>query len=164
MIRYSDDEITQMSEAVSKLIIQSPTNNLIEIYEVDKLINLLHIRAEKYDSREFCEELSQLKDKWEKENPNKEFKVPRNQQNPNYNQILKFLKRLRSQSQATQESTAKILNEMVEFIRTLQRTEIQLNKDFIPQLIEPLPDVRILPLTSKGLEHYFHYLFTKHSK
>jgi len=155
IVRYSKEQIATIEGKVSKFIIPDPNDELIEIYETDKLINLMNIRVEKYDSPEFQTELQELKEKWVKENtdPKKEFKVPRHIQNPNYNQVLKFLKELRNPT-ATPDQKAETLKGFLLFVQNF----VTLPLDYKQSFLNYLPDIRLID----DLETYFNYLNTRY--
>ena len=63
----SPEELESMTAKIKTLIIPDPNDKLKIIYEVDKLVNILDIRAEKFYSREWKEELLALEAKWNKD-------------------------------------------------------------------------------------------------
>ena len=150
-------------------ILPDPNDELIHIYEIDKLMNLLNIHIEKYDSREFSEELLFLKTEHtvNPNNENKPFKIPRQQQNPHYDRITEYLNSLRAASKSNEDITS-ILKQMITFIQvnlppTPNIPSSYLSDNFSPTLINPVPDVRTIALTNEGLQEYFNYLLSRYS-
>jgi phage/plasmid-associated DNA primase len=73
------------------------------------------MRADKYDSPEHKRALDRLRTKFEEnpENSDKEFKVPRMIQNPNFDEILRFLKEIRTQKRKQDlTNLANFINEL----------------------------------------------------
>ena len=64
LLEISEEDIEKYREKVKNFIIPDPNDELIEIYEIDKLVNLIGIRAEKYYSPEYHTELEELRKKW----------------------------------------------------------------------------------------------------
>jgi len=150
LFEYSSKKLAEFESKLQEFVIPDPNEELIQIYETDKLINLLHIRAEKYDSPEFSTELAELKAQSQNK---KDFKVPRHIQNPNFDQVLSFLKSLR-QAKNTPDQVLEIIHKLLQFSHAF--TEIP--DDFQPKIMNHLIDVRIITT----IEEYFHYLLTRY--
>ena len=94
-----------MTAKIKTFIIPDPNDKLKIIYEVDKLVNILDIRAEKFYSREWKEELLALEAKWNKDKAenklsvhekDKQFTAPLNVHNPNHAKIVKLIDAIHS--------------------------------------------------------------------
>lgn len=104
-MNFTNEEINEFKEQIANFVIPDPNDELIPMYEMEKIKNLLNIRAEKYDSPEHQEELIKLKKEHIGANKgnstnHKEFKVARNKQNPNYTNLFNFLNQIRKLSSA----------------------------------------------------------------
>lgn len=139
-------------------IVPDPPERLIQIYETDKLVNLLGIRAEKYDSPEFSQELSKLKEQFylankESGTGNKEFQVPRNIQNPNYNAVLSFLKSFRAKGDPADK-----LELFVKFVEFCHKFNKNIDNSHQPVKLTDKPDVRCI----RTIDEYANYIYTKY--
>lgn len=137
---------------INKFIIPDPNDKLINIYEIDKLANLLNIRAEKNDSKEHKSHNSDASvgDNVDKD---KETKIARNILNPNYSEMIELIGDIRK------EKSASAINKLLTFVHKFKpHIDLNLRKGIA------IPDVRCVPNNKDGLYYFFDYLFIKYVK
>lgn len=143
---------------INKQIVPDPPDDLREMYEQRVLVELSFLRAEKFDSPEHREELKNIA---------KNGEVPRNIQNGNYDQLIKYYKAIVKSNTPLQVVSHCIkIKEFLEKIHkrvNTQGTNTQLGKTqgFLPFIYKPKYlnysiDVRCCDT----LELYFNYMIT----
>ena len=183
---FSTDQIQEFETLTRQFIIPDPNEELTHIYEMDKLVNLIGIRAEKYDSPEFSQELQQSQQLNSQTNPkppsesslalssqalssqalssqsliSQAFKIPRNILNPNYTYIYDLLNKIRDKNQSVEirKSTFELL---LNFLKEFRKFEIfgKPKFEFIyPQKLNYIPDVRLI----ETLDLFLIYLYNKY--
>jgi hypothetical protein len=107
---YTSKEIDELETIRRTFIIADPPKDLQKLYEVNRIADLLGIRAEMYDSPEFQHVVEEMRQKNGDKNC---FKIPRNKQNPNFDQLLKHLDSIRK------ENKLLCLRRFVEFLEDI---------------------------------------------
>lgn len=166
----SDIQIKNNQKKIDNFIIPDPNEELITIYEIDRLINIIGIRAEKYKSPEFKNELENIKNEkgYSEKTVNKtnqkktkllksksklvipksnQFKIPLGVQNPNYTEILKILSKIRKGD----KDNFKILVDKITNLNIIKTKDTYILKKFNVPV-----DVRLI----NSLDSYLDYLYS----
>ena len=148
--KFSESDLIKFKKYLDNQVINKPSEALLVIYEKRILHELSYLRAEKYDSPEHQKELKQL----QKESGNN--KVPRNNQNPNYDKLIGFYEKLTNpKSKHSMSQAIEILQELYQFMTSFS---------FFPHFelklayLRPLVDPRCV---QEDANLYFCYLLTK---
>ena len=162
-LEITAERLANFEQIINKCIIQKPNKELVKMYEMSKILDLTKIRAEKYDSIEFQEELKALKV------ADPTFKVQRGQQNPNYTKIFETLNNLRSLHETWKkdvekkpetvknvEEAKKYLEDIISVVKTVVLT--MNDEKIMIQKLSVIPDVRVI----SDLPMYFNYLYSKY--
>jgi len=138
-------------------VINEPSEELLVIYEKRILHELSYLRAERYDSPEHQEELKQLQKKEGND------KIPRNNQNPNYDKLIGFYEKLIDvKGQKDKKPANYSIPQVVEILEELYQFMISFS--FFPHFelklayLSPLVDPRCV---QEDANLYFCYLLTK---
>lgn len=143
--KLSSNTQKRFQSFIEKQVIPEPNEELLEIYEKRILQEACYIRAEKYDSPEHQEELKKvLKEK-------NTSKIPRNNQNPNYDKLLTLYSQIEEQGNLM-DAISKI-TEIDQFVTSLN---VFPNKKKLElYLLDPLPDPRCIEEDYNMILSYF---------
>ena len=162
----SEEEIEKYKTMCEGFLLKDPDEDLIAMYEIDTLVTILNIKAEKYDSREHQDELKQLQ-LADLKNANK---IPRNIQNPNFTNIFSSFKKLRDAHSKIEKARAEGKNDQMEGLqKTLMDAFTSLTKlivklsinneelnNYIPQRLDWVPDVRVIDRIDLFIDYVYN--------
>lgn len=130
VLKISEAQRKKYQQYLDQQIISDPTDELLSIYERRILNELSYLRAEKYDSPEHQTELKALQKK------NQNDKVPRNIQNPNYDQLMSYYQKL--DCSITVKQGVVLIKELHQFLMSFQFVpRFQLKIAIFPDSIDP---------------------------
>lgn len=154
--KFSKKERKKFKEWLNSQVITHPTSELLEIYEKRILLDHSYLRAEKYDSPEHQQELKEI----QKKEDNRQ--VPRNQQNPNFDQLMNHLDQV--QSSKTFQEIINHLNEMRNFIHHFNFRKYSLDQPYQPHFLNLKKDELDPRLFEQEpyFDHYLNYLLTQY--
>lgn len=153
--KFSRKERKKFKEWIDQQIIKKPTPDLLEIYERRILLDHSYLRAEKYDSPEHQQELQDIQKKEQND------KVPRNQQNPNFDKLMELLDNV--QSSKSFHQITENLHQLRNFVHQFNFRKHKLNTTYIPNFLnlkkEEL-DPRLFEQEPE-FDNYLNYLLTR---
>lgn len=139
-----EDTLAAFRAYINKQVIKDPPDNLVLIYEQSVLTDLSYIRAEKYDSPEWKDELHN-------------DKIPHNIQNPNYDRLMQMHAALMKSPNIVKAAMTHLKN-----IKDMLTLELKLIPDFKykPQLLHERIDVRCCRI-NQDIRLLFNYFLTE---
>jgi hypothetical protein len=154
--KFTKSEKDRFKRYLDKQVISDPTEELRIIYERRILYEISHLRAEKYDSPEHIEELRKIQEKTNTDN------VPRGNQNPNFDRLLKYYDDLLASPSKkplrpaiTIQQAVDLLNDLHIFIMGFNHTP---KWEYTPLILNPQPDPRCV---QDKPNLFFGYLLTQ---
>lgn len=155
--QFTKSDLIGFKKFLDQQVINQPSDELLEMYEKRILHELSYLRAERYDSPEHQKELKQL----QKEAGND--KIPRNNQNPNYDKLIGFYEKLIDvEGQKKKKPANYSIHQVIEILNELYQFLISFS--FFPHFelklayLSPLVDPRCV---QEDPNLYLCYLLTK---
>ena len=138
----SQEDIARYEDQRARFIIPDPPDSLIVIYEVNRLADLIGMRAEKMNSPEWAHEAAS---------------IPRNTQNPNFDRMMALLDGVR-----IAKGRIKSLQHLVEFLEDLALPRA---KNANMRMLERYPTDQAKRLDVRfcdSVQSYMNYLYDRY--